>query len=55
MNRTASIAPALKLDAEFSLNVLGEDQIDIAQAFGGQKAVKGTGRFVYGQWSPQRA
>jgi len=51
VNRNASIAPALKLDAEFSLNVLGEDQIDIAQAFGGQKAVKGTGRFVYGQWS----
>src|SRR4051812_9237673 len=44
VNRSASIAPALKLDAEFSLNVLAEDQIDIAQAFGGQKAVKGTGR-----------
>ena len=28
-----------------------EDQVDVAQAFGGQKAVRGTGRFVYGQWS----
>lgn len=51
VNRSASLAPALKQDAEFSVNVLTEDQIDVAQAFGGQKQVRGTGRFVYGSWS----
>ncbi|MCP8937953.1 flavin reductase family protein [Alsobacter sp. SYSU M60028] len=51
VNRSAALAPALAVDAEFSVNVLTEDQEDVAQAFGGQKPVKGAGRFVYGQWS----
>ena len=50
VNRSASIAPALRTEAEFSVNVLTEEQVEVAQAFGGQKPVKGTGRFVYGQW-----
>ncbi len=50
VNRASSIAPALKIGAEFSVNVLADDQIDVAQAFGGQKPVRGAARFVYGEW-----
>lgn len=50
VNRSASIAPALRMDAEFSVNVLTDQQVEVAQAFGGQKPVKGTGRFAYGDW-----
>lgn len=50
VNRRASIAPALVLHARFSVNVLAGDQIDIAKAFGGQLDVRGTGRFIYGNW-----
>ena len=50
VNRTASLAPALKEGAEFSVNVLADEQMDVARAFGGQLAVRGTGRFIYGQW-----
>ncbi|WP_342358975.1 flavin reductase family protein [Terrarubrum flagellatum] len=50
VNRSATIAPGLKKGDEFSVNVLAEDQVDVAQAFGGQKAVRGAGRFAYGSW-----
>ena len=50
VNRASTIAPGLKQDDAFSVNVLAEDQIDVAQAFGGQKTVKGAARFVYGSW-----
>ncbi len=50
VNRSASMAPALVLHARFSVNVLAADQIDIAKAFGGQLDVRGTGRFIYGNW-----
>lgn len=50
VNRTSTIAPGLKEDDSFSVNVLAEDQQDVAQAFGGQKTVKGSARFVYGSW-----
>ena len=50
VNRSASMAVALVRNARFSLNVLAADQIDIAKAFGGQLDVRGTGRFIYGNW-----
>lgn len=50
VNRSSTIAPGLKQNDAFSVNVLAEDQIDVAQAFGGQKTVKGSARFVFGSW-----
>ena len=50
VNRSASIATALARLARFSVNVLAADQIDVAKAFGGQLDVRGTGRFIYGNW-----
>jgi flavin reductase (DIM6/NTAB) family NADH-FMN oxidoreductase RutF len=50
VNRSASIAPALRHGAEFSVNVLTQDQKAVAEAFGGQKAVRGAARFAFGDW-----
>jgi flavin reductase (DIM6/NTAB) family NADH-FMN oxidoreductase RutF len=50
VNKAAPIAIGLKVNAEFSVNVLAHDQVDVAQAFGGQKGLRGTGRFAYGSW-----
>ena len=50
VNRSASIATALVAPARFSVNVLAADQLDVAKAFGGQLDVRGTGRFIYGNW-----
>ncbi len=50
VNRTATMAGALVRHARFSVNVLAGDQIDVAKAFGGQLDVRGTGRFIYGNW-----
>ncbi|MET0606623.1 MAG: flavin reductase family protein, partial [Beijerinckiaceae bacterium] len=50
VNRSSTIAQALREGEPFSVNVLAEDQLDIAQAFGGQKPAKGSARFAYGSW-----
>jgi flavin reductase (DIM6/NTAB) family NADH-FMN oxidoreductase RutF len=50
VNRSSAIAEALQAGIHFSANVLAHDQVDIAQAFGGQRAVRGVGRFAYGAW-----
>lgn len=50
VNRNAAIASSLGLAARFSVNVLAADQIDVSKAFGGQLGVRGTGRFMYGNW-----
>ena len=50
VNRNTSIAPALRENVEFSLNVLADDQTEVAQAFGGQTTVRGPNRFSFGQW-----
>ena len=50
VNRSASIATALVRLARFSVNVLAAEQLDVARAFGGQLDVRGTGRFIYGDW-----
>ena len=50
VNRSASLAPALIAGARFSVNVLGADQRAVAMAFGGQLHVRGTGRFIDGNW-----
>jgi flavin reductase len=50
VNRSASMAQALSGSARFSVNILGEDQIEVAKAFGGQLGVRGTGRFIHGNW-----
>ena len=50
VNRVSSIAGALGTEAAFSVNVLTVAQADVAQAFGGQRGVRGTGKFAYGAW-----
>src|SRR3954453_24199778 len=50
INRSSPIAEALATDVHFSANVLAENQVDVAQAFGGQRTVRGMGRFAYGSW-----
>jgi len=50
VNRQATIAEALVEGADFSVNVLAADQADVAQAFGGQRAVRGPARFAFGGW-----
>lgn len=50
VNRSASMALALVGAARFSVNVLGADQLEVAKAFGGQLGVRGTGRFIHGNW-----
>lgn len=50
VNRSASIAEALAEGADFSVNILAADQIEVAQAFGGQRPVRGTGKFAFGGW-----
>ncbi len=50
VNRSSSIAPALREGVEFSVNVLADDQLDVAQAFGGQAGVRGPNRFAFGHW-----
>jgi flavin reductase (DIM6/NTAB) family NADH-FMN oxidoreductase RutF len=50
VNRVSSIAGALEMEAAFSVNVLTVGQADVAQAFGGQRGVRGTGKFAYGAW-----
>jgi flavin reductase (DIM6/NTAB) family NADH-FMN oxidoreductase RutF len=50
VNRVSSIAGALEIEAAFSVNVLTVGQADVAQAFGGQRGVRGTGKFAYGAW-----
>ena len=51
VNRKAGIAAALRKGAEFSVNVLAAGQTDIAEAFGGRKAVRGGAKFAFGSWS----
>lgn len=50
INRSSAMAEALRNGVYFSANVLAENQVDVAQAFGGQRAVRGVGRFSYGAW-----
>ena len=50
VNRSSAIAEALEPDVHFSANVLAENQVDVAQAFGGQRAVRGAAKFTYGSW-----
>lgn len=50
VNRNASIASALTVGAQFSVNLLALGQEEVAQAFGGQKAAKGAARFAFGDW-----
>jgi flavin reductase (DIM6/NTAB) family NADH-FMN oxidoreductase RutF len=50
VNRSSALAEALQKGVLFSVNVLAQDQADIAQAFGGQRPVRGMGRFAYGNW-----
>jgi flavin reductase (DIM6/NTAB) family NADH-FMN oxidoreductase RutF len=50
VNRSATMAQALGVSARFSVNILGEDQLEVAKAFGGQLGVRGTARFIHGNW-----
>ena len=50
VNRSASMASALVRQARFSVNVLAADQLEVAKAFGGQLDVRGSGRFIHGNW-----
>ena len=50
VNRSASMAAVLVPGTRFSVNILGADQVEVAKAFGGQLDVRGTARFIYGNW-----
>jgi flavin reductase (DIM6/NTAB) family NADH-FMN oxidoreductase RutF len=50
VNRSSPMAEALRTGVLFSANVLAANQVDVAQAFGGQRTVRGMGRFAYGSW-----
>jgi flavin reductase (DIM6/NTAB) family NADH-FMN oxidoreductase RutF len=50
VNTSSPMADALRPGVPFSANVLAENQVDVAQAFGGQRTVRGMGRFAYGSW-----
>jgi flavin reductase (DIM6/NTAB) family NADH-FMN oxidoreductase RutF len=50
VNRSSPMAEALRTGVYFSANILSENQVDVAQAFGGQRVVRGMGRFAYGSW-----
>ena len=50
VNRASAMAPALVRGTLFSVNVLAADQVDVAEAFGGQRGLRGTGKFAYGHW-----
>ena len=50
LNEKSAIASAIHAGALFSVNLLSERQMDVAQAFGGQRPVKGIGRFAFGSW-----
>lgn len=50
VNRASTMAPALVRGTMFSVNVLAADQADVAEAFGGQRGLRGTGKFAYGHW-----
>jgi flavin reductase (DIM6/NTAB) family NADH-FMN oxidoreductase RutF len=50
LNRATAMAETLRPNGAFSVNVLSDEQVDVAQAFGGQRGVRGMGRFAYGSW-----
>ena len=50
VNRSSAMAPALLSDTLFSVNVLAAGQADVAEAFGGQRGLRGTGKFARGHW-----
>jgi flavin reductase (DIM6/NTAB) family NADH-FMN oxidoreductase RutF len=50
VNRSASIAGALLRHARFSVNVLAADQVQVARAFAGQLDLRGSARFIHGNW-----
>jgi flavin reductase (DIM6/NTAB) family NADH-FMN oxidoreductase RutF len=50
VNRSASMAGALVRHAHFSVNVLAADQVEVAKAFAGQLDLRGSGRFIHGNW-----
>ena len=50
VNLASAIATALVAGAPFSVNVLAAGQADVAEAFGGRRGLRGTGKFAYGHW-----
>lgn len=50
VNAASAMAQALAAGAAFGVNLLAHDQAEVAQAFGGQRPVRGMGRFAYGAW-----
>ncbi|MEO3788488.1 flavin reductase family protein [Actinocorallia sp. B10E7] len=52
VNRGSRLGRAISTADTFAVNVLGFDQRDVAEAFGGMiPAVRGADRFAYGTWS----
>lgn len=51
INREASSWPLVKRYGVFGVNILGADQVDIAERFAGKGGLKGADRFTGGQWT----
>lgn len=51
VNRTASAYPIIKAERVFCVNLLAEDQHDIANCFAGRTGLKAESRFDIGQWT----
>jgi len=50
INRESSSWPMLKRYGCFGVNILGADQVDIAERFAGKDGLKGAERFAGAQW-----
>jgi flavin reductase (DIM6/NTAB) family NADH-FMN oxidoreductase RutF len=55
VNREASSWPALKRHGFFGINILGADQLEIAERFSGKGGLKGAERFAGAQWISRRS
>ncbi|WP_027582533.1 flavin reductase family protein [Bradyrhizobium sp. Ai1a-2] len=51
LNRAASSWPLVKRHGVFGVNILGSDQIEIAERFTGKGGLKGAERFAGAQWT----
>jgi flavin reductase len=51
VNRTASAHDVISVNGSFSVNLLADDQADVAGRFAGRSGVKGEARFADGVWA----
>ena len=51
VNRSASAYRVIRAERAFCINLLAEDQQEIAACFAGRTGLKGEARFAFGEWS----